>query len=251
MTWIKLDDRAPRHPKIEDLSDRAFRWWIRGLCYASEFLTDGFLPLSFLRKVQGSVVDELAAAGLWKAGAGGADIHDYLEHQASREEVEAERERNRLRRRKRRGSTAGTPTGTPAGVPEPESREQRTESREERAAHTRDDAKPKHAPGPLAGSLPRDHITHGWCGVRFCVSSKVWADMTRRYGDGGELEVRAWLAQLEARIPADQSPGGPVWVLQQFDAWLVSMGRIPAVPSRPVSRTASQLAELRAKVASS
>jgi hypothetical protein len=39
MTWIKLDDQAVDHPKIASLPDRAFRWWVRGLSYASRFLT--------------------------------------------------------------------------------------------------------------------------------------------------------------------------------------------------------------------
>ena len=64
MTWIKLNDNAPRHPKIAGLSDRAFRAWVNSLCYASEFLTNGALPVAFLVTVPRRVQDELIGAGL-------------------------------------------------------------------------------------------------------------------------------------------------------------------------------------------
>lgn len=128
MTWIKLDDRSVRHPKIAGLSDRGFRWWVRSLCYCSEFLTDGRLPAIFLADVPRAVVAELETAGLWVAGT----VHDYLTYQRSRVEVERERDRNR---RRRPGGTAGRTAGTPAcstagstaGVPRPDSREQSTD----------------------------------------------------------------------------------------------------------------------------
>jgi hypothetical protein len=102
MTWIKLNDNVPRHPKIAGLSDRGFRVWITGLCYASEFLTDGVLPAVFLTTVHPKVRDELIAAGLWSCTAGTTGgtttVHDYLEHQSSRATVLHERRRNRARR---------------------------------------------------------------------------------------------------------------------------------------------------------
>jgi hypothetical protein len=131
VTWIKLDDRAPRHPKIAGLSDRAFRWWVQGLCYASEFLTDGRLVGAFWRTVPGKVLQELVDAGLWLFDGVTVTIHDYLAHQTPRDSVERERERNRQRRNGTAGRTAGTTAGTPAGrtaeVPRPEIREQRSD----------------------------------------------------------------------------------------------------------------------------
>ena len=127
MTWIKLNDNVPRHPKIAGLSDRGFRWWIKGLCYASEFLTDGVLPDVFLMMVPRKTKEELLGAGLWYADA--ADriaIHDYLKHQSSKAGVERERRRNIERR------TGGTPGGRTGGrtgkKPRPENRDQSTEN---------------------------------------------------------------------------------------------------------------------------
>ena len=98
MTWIKLNDNVPRHPKIAGLSHLAFRWWINSLCYASEFLTDGVLPDVFLRTVPTKVQEELIRRGLWRCTGGTTAVHDYLEHQTSKATVEQERRRNRDRR---------------------------------------------------------------------------------------------------------------------------------------------------------
>lgn len=88
-----------------------------------------------------------------------------------------------------------------------------------------------HAPGALAGSLQRDHLDHGFCGSRFCVKAAALADMVRRYGDGGEDAVLVWLHVLNDGIGPDESAGGPLWVLQQFDGWLVASGRVSTPPS--------------------
>lgn len=121
MTWIKLDDKCPRHPKLSGLSHHAFRVWIQALCFSSEFLTDGVLPAPFLRDVPAKVRAELVAAGLWFVRDGQMVIHDYLTHQTSRAAIEAERSRNRRRR------TGHVPpvqprsaAGTTGDVPRPE-----------------------------------------------------------------------------------------------------------------------------------
>jgi hypothetical protein len=112
LTWIKLDDKAPRHPKIAGLSDRAFRWWVRGLCYASEFLTDGLLPFEFTRDIPQKSINELRDRRLWVLGDLGWQIHDYMDHQTARADVEREREKTRDRQAKwkaeRRKSNAVT-----------------------------------------------------------------------------------------------------------------------------------------------
>jgi len=98
-----------------------------------------------------------------------------------------------------------------------------------------------HAPA-LAGSLPRDHVDHGFCGSRFCVKAATVADMARRYGDGGDVAVQTWLQSLNDGLGAHQSAGGPVWVLQQFDAFLVASGRVSA----PVSGRMTEAERKRA-----
>ena len=105
MAWIKLDDKAPRHPKIAGLSDRAFRAWVSALCYASEFLTDGILPVAFLVTVRRVVQEELILAGLWRVNTDQlVAIHDYLDHQRDKVSVRRERARNAERQSRHRNA---------------------------------------------------------------------------------------------------------------------------------------------------
>ena len=94
MTWVKLDDGFPRHPKIVGLSDRAFRAHVEALCYAATYTTDGYLTSGVARHLASPAARrELAEAGVWDVNGDGYAIHDYLAYQPSRAEVEAERQR--------------------------------------------------------------------------------------------------------------------------------------------------------------
>ena len=125
MAWIKLDHNVPRHPKIAGLSDRAFRWWITGLCYASEFLTDGALPNVFIATVPRKAWEELIGADLWYVDEPGRLlIHDYLKHQTSKAMIERERRRNTDR-------VPASNDGTPAVVPG-KNRDQKVEGRRQK-----------------------------------------------------------------------------------------------------------------------
>ena len=101
MTWIKLDDTFPNNPKILPLSDKAFRLYIEGLCYANQYLTDGFLAQAVINRLDnGNAYQQMLEAGLWLEVDGGAQIHDYCEHQTTRKTVEEKRDqvRNRVTR---------------------------------------------------------------------------------------------------------------------------------------------------------
>lgn len=103
------------------------------------------------------------------------------------------------------------------------------------------------APGPLAGTLPRDHLTHGFCGSRFCVPSKTVADLERRYGAGGAVAVQAWLQSLNDGLRDDESAGGPLWVVQHFDRFLAASGRLQVATPAAVSPVEAFKARQRAK----
>ena len=95
MTWVKIDDSFPDHPKVIGLSDKAFRVHIEGLCYCGRFLTDGFIPTTVATKFVSSdlaIIDELCEAGLWIDLPNGYEIHDYLEHQSSKSDVTEKKE---------------------------------------------------------------------------------------------------------------------------------------------------------------
>ena len=115
MTWIKLDDTLPNNPKILPLSDKAFRLYIEGLCYANQYLTDGFLAQAVVNRLDsGNAAQELLLAGLWLEVDLGMQIHDYCEHQTSRKAVEEKREqvRNRVTRYREKSNIDVTPSET-------------------------------------------------------------------------------------------------------------------------------------------
>ena len=132
MTWIKLEDNAPRHPKVAGLTDRAFRAWVSSLCYASEFLTDGHLPVAFLLTIKRTIQDELMDSGLWAVAENGSVIiHDYLGHQRDKASIRHQRERDKERQSRHRNAvTNGDGNAVINGPVTKESREE--ESREEK-----------------------------------------------------------------------------------------------------------------------
>lgn len=231
MTWIKLDDRAPRHPKLASLTDKAFRWWILGLCYASEFLTNGVLHPVFWKRAPSTARKELASGKLWDWSDPNFLIHDYLEHQTSRESVEKERERNRNRRkgdrRETAGGTAGTTTGGTEEKPRPdvENREQiqRTEHREQMVVQPP-------PPRPRGVSLilsPAEHARRmqfcAFVGSRLEVPNGLHADLRKMLGGADpDAALDAWYLSLNDEI--DQSgeaiaPDVFKWLKARFAKW--------------------------------
>lgn len=103
MSWVKLDDGFPSHPKVLGLSDKAFRAYVIALCYAARHLTDGFLPPSVISVRQAG---ELHKAGLLDEAGGGWWLHDYLTYNPSRTEVESKSDSARHASRMRWASDA-------------------------------------------------------------------------------------------------------------------------------------------------
>ena len=101
--WLKLDVDFPDHPKVMNLTDGAFRLHVTGLCYASRYLTDGFLQNAVVKRLGDyEKTYELVGCGLWEVVDGDFQIHDFLLHQSSREKVEGLKEANRTRVAKHR-----------------------------------------------------------------------------------------------------------------------------------------------------
>lgn len=95
-----LDDGFAEHPKIMDLSDRSFRMHVAALCYCNRNLTDGVLSersiavLCALTSASKKHLIELVTAGVWEeheTDDGCFVIHDYLEHNPSKREVQDRR----------------------------------------------------------------------------------------------------------------------------------------------------------------
>lgn len=90
-TYIRLHDGMPDHPKVDGLSDKAFRLLVESWCWCSRHLTDGHMPAATWRKRSTAKARrELVDAGLVVLDDDGSvRFHDYLEHQRSAEEVAA------------------------------------------------------------------------------------------------------------------------------------------------------------------
>lgn len=104
MPWVRLDDRFPSHRKVATLSDRAFRLHVTAMCWCSENLTEGKILFSELRVIAhvrgiNSIANELVNSKLWDKVDDGWVIHDFLDYNPDREQVEAERARNAARQK--------------------------------------------------------------------------------------------------------------------------------------------------------
>lgn len=92
-TYIRMHDGMPEHPKIEPLSDAAFRLLVTTWCWCSRQTTDGRISKKLWRK-RGTAMrrKELQDAGLIVEQDEWVLVHDYLEHQRSSEEIQALKE---------------------------------------------------------------------------------------------------------------------------------------------------------------
>ena len=95
MTWVKLDDAFPHHPKVLKASPPARYLYVVGLALSSQHLADGHLDAAqapILHALAGTTdthIAELVAVGLWDPTDTGWHVHDWAEHQRTRDTVEA------------------------------------------------------------------------------------------------------------------------------------------------------------------
>lgn len=247
MTWIKLDNNSPRHPKIAALTDKAFRWWFNGLCFASEFLTDGLLPPTFWKQAPKTARAELTKGGIWIWKDPNFQIHDYLKYQQSREAVESERRRNRDRRKTDRGTTdrrtAVPPDDLDGGrteeKPRPDTEKEIRDQIPEKDPNTHTARANGHGRGANApGALHRDHLYHALCSApkrRVCLTDKTASELATKWGghpDEISPVLQEFLDGLEAQI-GDGSKGDYLWLLQHFEAFMHSKGRDPIPAPKP------------------
>lgn len=117
MTWVRLDDGAPLHPKLLAVGPEAAWLWVAGLAYANRHVTNGAIPPQALPALYPSdhwprarlakLAAALVAEGLWTAREGGGwEIHDYAQYQAEamRDAVDERRAWERERKAKQRAT---------------------------------------------------------------------------------------------------------------------------------------------------
>ena len=109
MTWIKLDDSFPNHPKIRKAGPEASWLYVAALCHSGQFLTDGFIdadmvPMLTSIKALKKAIESLVRNKLWIEVKGGYQINSFEDYQRTRGQVERERERARERQARSRRS---------------------------------------------------------------------------------------------------------------------------------------------------
>ena len=86
--YIRVDVDLPDHEKLDGLSDKAFRTLIELWCWCGRHLTDGFVRDAKWKTFGTKTArEQLVAHGLAERVGFGYLMHDYLEHQRSRQEV--------------------------------------------------------------------------------------------------------------------------------------------------------------------
>lgn len=122
MPYLNTDDEFPEHPKVDALTDGAFRLHVAGMHYCAKRLTDGLIPRSRVDRLKPAYkpaqLQELIRGGLWHKGGEGCGtefcpigepgeyvVHDYLQWNKpaswweERRRMEAERKADYRRRR--------------------------------------------------------------------------------------------------------------------------------------------------------
>jgi hypothetical protein len=128
VTWVKIDDGFPRHPKVLKLPVSAKWAFVEALCYCGEFNTDGQFPVGLMADKD---LRLLIAGGLVYSDEGVLWIHDYLDYNPSRESVENDRRKARERRAKggkRSGDVRANDADTSGDAHEPRPDPTRPES---------------------------------------------------------------------------------------------------------------------------
>ncbi len=127
MPYLNSDDGFPDHPKVDALSDAAYRLHDAGRHYVAKNLTDGAIPghrvPRLSRAYKPVVLRELLTGGVWHEGGEGCGtetcvkgevgeyvVHDYLQWNKPRTWWLAKREKDARRKaewRRRHDETDG------------------------------------------------------------------------------------------------------------------------------------------------
>lgn len=128
MTWVRLDDQFADNPKLERAGPMAGWLHVSALCYCARHLTDGLIPWEKAARLvsnPGKPLKALIQENVWHKEDHDCPtcppcphhhylIHDYLDYQPSRAQVEKEREAARERMAKaRRNKQRSSPEHPP------------------------------------------------------------------------------------------------------------------------------------------
>ena len=113
MAWVRIDDQVPHHPKFLEAGAAASWLWVCGIAYCQRQLTDGFIPKAAVLTLgvpnPRALAERLVSVKLWDRREGGYQVHDYLDHNMSREEAlahQAKQHENKVKAGKAGGHAA-------------------------------------------------------------------------------------------------------------------------------------------------
>lgn len=109
MAWVRIHDGAMSHPKLVGLIDwkNPFCLWVWGLSYCQTHLTDGLIPKAAVPNPTAlKTAARLVAAGTWHEADDAFTVHDYLDHNDSKDFVRKKRAeaRDRIANARQRSS---------------------------------------------------------------------------------------------------------------------------------------------------
>lgn len=85
--YITVHNGMPEHPKVEDLSDAAFRALVTLWCWCSRNETDGWVTPNVWAKRTSAAIRRELLVSLVEDHGDRLYMHDYLEHQRSAQEI--------------------------------------------------------------------------------------------------------------------------------------------------------------------
>jgi hypothetical protein len=101
MAYIQVEASVRTHAKFLKAGPAASWLWLCGMGYCQDGLTDGFIPFQALDYIgiKASTAKKLKTilveVGLWEVAPGGWQVHDYLTHNRSAEEIKTTKDRRR------------------------------------------------------------------------------------------------------------------------------------------------------------
>lgn len=105
MSWVKLDDGFPEHPKVSKVGMEGLALHVVAICYSARNLTDGHIPSGTVRFLAGLpekrakvLAQSMVKAGLWDPCGDDFQVHDYLEYNPSRAAVLEKRQKDMKRK---------------------------------------------------------------------------------------------------------------------------------------------------------
>lgn len=144
--FIFLHSGMPEHPKVDPLSDGAFRALIEAWCLCRRTRNDGRIPLgTWTKKWKLRVRKELIAADLVHLDGDAAVVHDWLEHQPSVDELDKKRQAKINAGRKGGQSSGGSRRGgsKPGSKPEAPASAEAKQPPEQEPKQTRSEIEPE------------------------------------------------------------------------------------------------------------